>query len=165
MAPRYDAPAGEAEFIKAPSALRQKTGAVTLDLEAIARAEKHLANLSSEYVFWVENDLQKLRQAYDDARAATDETTRAEHVEAVFQVAHDMRGQGTTFGYPFISQICDILCRYLDRVKGEGQADLLLLGPFIDALRAIVNNRVAGESDAIGQAMVKGLQMAVAKRG
>ncbi len=157
--------AGDAEFIKAPVGLRQKTGAITLDLEAIARAEKHLANMSSEYVFWVENDLQKLRQAYDDARAAADEAARNEHIEALFQVAHDMRGQGTTFGYTFVTQICDILCRYLDRVKAEGQVDLLLVSPFIDALRAIINNRVAGESDAIGQAMVKGLQMAVAKRG
>lgn len=165
MSPRYDAPVGEVEFIKSPTALRQKTGAVTLDLEAIARAEKHLANMSSEYVFWVENDLQKLRQAYDDARAADDDAARTDHIEALFQVAHDMRGQGTTFGYPFVTQICDILCRYLDRVKGEGQVDLLLVSPFIDALRAIINNRVAGESDAIGQAMVKGLQMAVAKRG
>ncbi len=152
----------DVEYIKAPSALRQKTGAVTLDLEAIARAEKHLANLSSEYVFWVENDLQKLRQAFDDASAATDADTRNEHVEALFVVAHDMRGQGTTFGYPFVSQICDILCRYLKR---EGQVDLLLVSPFIDALRAIINNRVAGESDPIGQAMVKGLHMAVTKRG
>jgi len=152
----------DVEYIKAPTALRQKTGAVTLDLEAIARAEKHLANLSSEYVFWVENDLQKLRQAFDDASAATDPNARNEHVEALFVVAHDMRGQGTTFGYPFVSQICDILCRYLKR---EGQVDLLLVSPFIDALRAIVNNRVAGESDPIGQAMVKGLQMAVTKRG
>ncbi len=152
----------DVEYIKAPTALRQKTGAVTLDLEAIARAEKHLANLSSEYVFWVENDLQKLRQAFDDASAATDPNARNEHVEALFVVAHDMRGQGTTFGYPFVSQICDILCRYLKR---EGQVDLLLVSPFIDALRAIINNRVAGESDPIGQAMVKGLQMAVTKRG
>lgn len=152
----------DVEYIKAPTALRQKTGAVTLDLEAIARAERHLANLSSEYVFWVENDLQKLRQAFDDASAATDPDARNEHVEALFVVAHDMRGQGTTFGYPFVSQICDILCRYLKR---EGQVDLLLVSPFIDALRAIINNRVAGESDPIGQAMVKGLQMAVTKRG
>jgi len=152
----------DVEYIKAPTALRQKTGAVTLDLEAIARAEKHLANLSSEYVFWVENDLQKLRQAFDDASAATDPNAWNEHVEALFVVAHDMRGQGTTFGYPFVSQICDILCRYLKR---EGQVDLLLVSPFIDALRAIVNNRVAGESDPIGQAMIKGLQMAVTKRG
>lgn len=152
----------DVEYIKAPTALRQKTGAVTLDLEAIARAEKHLANLSSEYVFWVENDLQKLRQAFDDASAATDPNARNEHVEALFVVAHDMRGQGTTFGYPFVSQICDILCRYLKR---EGEVDLLLVSPFIDALRAIINNRVAGESDPIGQAMVKGLQMAVTKRG
>ncbi len=152
----------DVEYIKAPSALRQKTGAVTLDLDAIARAEKHLANLSSEYVFWVENDLQKLRQAFDDASAATDPNARNEHVEALFVVAHDMRGQGTTFGYPFVSQICDILCRYLKR---EGQVDLLLVSPFIDALRAIINNRVAGESDPIGQAMIKGLQMAVTKRG
>jgi chemotaxis protein histidine kinase CheA len=157
--------AGDAEFIKAPTGLRQKTGAVTLDLEAIARAEKHLANLSSEYVFWVESDLQKLRQAYDDARAATDEAARNEHIDALFHVAHDMRGQGTTFGYTFVSQICDILCRYLDRVKAEGHVDLLLVAPFTDALRAIINNRVAGETDPIGQAMVKGLQKAVDKRG
>lgn len=165
MPSRNDTQTGDVEFIKAPPGLRQKTGAVTLDLDAIARAEKHLANLASEYVFWVENDLQKLRQAFDDARAATDEATRGVHVEALFQVAHDMRGQGTTFGYPFVSQICDILCRYLDGAKGQGQVDLMLVSPFIDALRAIVNNRVAGETDAIGQAMVKGLQMAVAKRG
>lgn len=151
------------EIIKPSVNLRQKTGAVTVDMDAIKRADAHLANLANEYIFWVESDLQKLRDRLGEAMA--DAANRPEHLEALFQVAHDMRGQGTTFGYAFVSQICDVLCRYLDRVKAAGeQPEMTIVAAHIDALRAIITNRVAGENDPIGQELVRGLQIATTKK-
>jgi len=65
---------------------------------ALARAEKAVANLAQDYATWALADVAKARAAL--AAANDDPAGRGQHVEALFRVGHDLKGQGTSFGFP-----------------------------------------------------------------
>jgi len=83
------------QLIHPPNPLKMKVGvggpgAVTP--EALARAEAVIADLADDYLTWAEEDLTKLQAAMENLKAAKGDN-RAE-VEAIFQIAHDVKGQG-----------------------------------------------------------------------
>jgi HPt (histidine-containing phosphotransfer) domain-containing protein len=77
-----------------------------IDPDALARAEAALAGLQETYRQWVRADMARLEQAWLDGDRAQ-----------MFTVAHDMKGQAATFGYPRVTQLAGELCRLL---KGDG---------------------------------------------
>src|SRR5262245_643426 len=66
----------------------------------LARAQAAVADLAKDYAGWALADVARGRAAL--ASAAAEPAHRAEQVEALFRVAHDLKGQGTSFGYPLI---------------------------------------------------------------
>lgn len=78
---------------------------------AIARAEAAIAGLAGRYRESAAADLARLKTAAADL--AADPAGRATHLERVFAVAHDMKGQGATFGYSGVTTIGDQLCRFI----------------------------------------------------
>jgi chemotaxis protein histidine kinase CheA len=148
------------EFIEPPD-LRHKVSEASADPEAMARAEAALAKLSNQYLDWVQHDLASLQAAYREAAAAAADG-RPERLKALFKVAHDMKGQGATFGYPLVTRIGYSLCRYLER-DGDSPS-MTVVGAHVDALRAVIVSRAAGE-DATGTQLAAGLEAMVAKLG
>src|SRR3546814_7041237 len=94
---------------RAGRAHRRMTGKKAADIgaeahhshaEAMARAEAAVAALRVDYLRWVEEDLAKLDAAL--SMAARDAAQRDAALQDVHRVAHDMRGQGGSFGYPLV---------------------------------------------------------------
>jgi hypothetical protein len=93
---------------------------------------------------------------------------RTPHLQALQRVAHDMRGQGASFGYPLITHIADALCRYLGRPVDTSAIDLAVCAVHVDALRAIIQHEITGDGGKLGQNIVDGVnrlvQTSVARR-
>ena len=93
---------------------------MTIDTEAIARAESIVAALGSEYLEWLKGDL----DGVDDLLSKARESVRA--VNDLRRKAHDIRGQGGSFGFPMISDLADALHRVSEAQEGfldaEGEA-------------------------------------------
>jgi len=88
------------EIINPPNALKQKVGTGgpgAVDLEALERAEQVIAGMTDSYLEWVVEDLKKIEAAYNALASASGDGR--EEMQAVFQVAHDIKGQGGSFGY------------------------------------------------------------------
>jgi len=100
---------------------------------AIARAEAALAALAGHYRAAAEADLVRLRAAAADL--AADPAARAVHLERVFTIAHDMKGQGATFGRPRVTEIGERLCRFI-RTRREtlDDADVAEVRRHVEAL-------------------------------
>ncbi|MGE5503500.1 MAG: Hpt domain-containing protein [Actinomycetota bacterium] len=79
-----------------------------LDPAALARAEAALDALQDSYAAWLQADLARL----DAALAAGD-------LAGAFAVAHDIKGQAATFGYPRVTELAGELCRRL-KAGGDG---------------------------------------------
>ena len=100
------------QLITPPNPLKNKVGTGgpgAVDLSTLERAEKVIADLAETYLEWVEQDLVKLHKALQALSSATGD--RKAELEAIYQISHDMKGQGGSFGYQLITVVGNQLCR------------------------------------------------------
>jgi chemotaxis protein histidine kinase CheA len=65
----------------------------------ILRAEAAVAALREQFVEWVRKDLAQIDALYREAAATDEGEQRAALFERIRQIAHNIKGQGGTFGY------------------------------------------------------------------
>lgn len=111
--------------------------------DPVARAEKALEDLSSEFGSWMESECERL----DKARLAIGKSgfTKATK-EALFHAAHDIKGEAATFGFPLVAAAADSLCRLIEYTPDATRIPLKLVDQHVDAVRAIY--REYSRSDA-----------------
>jgi hypothetical protein len=136
---------------------------------AVKRAQDAVAELSADYRSWALADLTRAEAALAEASA---DPARAETpLQRLYGIAHDMKGQGGSFGFPLVTQIGQSLCRLLHgRATGTreiglpaDEADLALIEIHLKALRLVLEKTIRGEGGEIGQRLVQRLQTVAAK--
>lgn len=155
--------ADDHEIIKPPSTLKGKVtyGPDGVNPEVLERAEEVIAGMQGSYLEWVQDDLRKIQEFYE--RAVADEAGRQAHLAEVFRVAHDVKGQGGSFGYPLMTAIANQLCRFLEHLETGGAAELEAVKIHIDALRVVIGSRMQGDGGPIGANILRGLEAVIAK--
>jgi HPt (histidine-containing phosphotransfer) domain-containing protein len=126
-----------------------------INAETIRRAEEAVGKLADEYRGWVRADLEKLRASMASAAAGGDARTAA--YKEVRHIAHDLRGQGATFGYPLITRIAASISHILKERTPEAESDTLLNAHF-DALTRVVEDNVADAGGAEAMAIIATLE-------
>jgi chemotaxis protein histidine kinase CheA len=141
-------------------ALSTSGRAASMDLGAIARAEKALAALAVEFAAWMKNEIKVLDAARDFLRErGVTEDTHA----ALFRAAHDIKGEAATFGYPIAGMIAGSLCRLMDEIGDIAALPLLVVDQHVDAIRAIVRQEVKGDTDETALALARRLDELVTR--
>lgn len=149
----------EMEIIKPPNVLKTKVregGPGAVDLATLERAENVIASMADSYLEWVKEDLQRIDEAYKNLSTASGD--RKKEAEAVFQIAHDIKGQGGSFGYDLMTVIGNELCRLIERVDTYGEAEVQAIKVHIDALKLVIKSNMKGDGGANGQALVAGIR-------
>lgn len=113
------------------------------DEDPVARAEKALAELSSEFTTWMESECERLDKARRTLKA---EGFTASGKQAIFHAAHDIKGEAATFGYPAVAAAADSLCRLIELSPDVTKIPMKLIDQHVDAVRAI--HREYARSDA-----------------
>lgn len=153
------------EIINPPNTLRSKVtvgGPGAVDAATIARAEKVIGNMAASYVDWAAQDLKKLGAGLEGL--VSDQGGKRDSMIAIFETAHDMKGQGGSFGYPLITAIANELCRLIEKIEGEPNPDEIdAIRVHIDSLRLVLKERIKGDGGKQGEAMLKGLRQVIAK--
>ncbi len=154
------------QIITPPNTLKDKVaigGPNAVDLDALERAEQVIANMADSYLDWVEEDLRKISATYDRLVAGSDD--RETDLKRVFEVAHDMKGQGGSFGFELITAVANNLCRLLERfddsTKHQVQNEAVRI--HIDAMKLIISSRMRGDGGEQGTAILNGVQQMVEK--
>ncbi len=150
--------------ITPPNTLRSKVregGPGAVDLAVLERAEAAIADLADSYLEWVEEDLSKIRNAYEVLRANQDDP--AKHIEAVFQIAHDMKGQGGSFNYDLMTILGNDLCRFIEGKTSATNTDLDVIALYIDTMKIVITKRMSGDGGPEGRKVLSGLAMVVKK--
>lgn len=111
--------------------------------DPVARAEKALAALSSEFGSWMDSECARLDGARHDILAAG---LTGANTEALFRAAHDIKGEAATFGYPAVASAAESLCRLIEHTPPPVQIPMALIEQHVDAVRAI--HREYARSDA-----------------
>ncbi len=153
-------PSDDPEIINPPTSLKSKVregGPGAVDLATLERAENVIAGMTDSYIEWVQEDLQKLDAAYK-ALAESDAPTK-ELADAVFQVAHDIKGQGGSFGYDLMTVIANELCRLIERHENDYDSSVVdAIKVHVDAMKLVIQNKMQGDGGPNGQALVTGIR-------
>jgi hypothetical protein len=134
-----------------------KPSDTTSDMEfgvAVASAQAAVAGLSDKYIGWVNDDLKRL----DAAIAGVTDGSNAQALREVYGVAHDIKGQGSTFGYHLITDIGQLLCRYTERAIERKKVDRAVIDAHVEALRTVVDNRIQGPAGELGREIIDALK-------
>lgn len=133
-----------------------------VDSDALARADAALAALNDDYLRWVAADVAALGAAVAELRACVPER-RAHLAARVFEIAHDIKGQGTTFDYPLMTRLGQVMCDLLRAWELDGENGDSLLPARLDALAAamaeVVASRLCGDGGARGRDLVSRLKV------
>jgi hypothetical protein len=128
----------------------------------LARAEAAVAGLAKDYPAWALADVAKGRKAL--AAAKDDPAGRAAHVEALFRVGHDLKGQGASFGFQLVTRIGQSLCALTrDRTRRYEEPHLDLAKSHLDALELILTKGIKGEGGKVGGELAEKLASRVAE--
>ena len=132
-----------------------------IPIEAIQAAEAEFNKMSEDYPDWVQSLIDELSDNY--RRCIDTPEIRHEKVAVIHDIAHDMKGQGGTFGYPLITNFGDSL--YKCTHKSEEASDNLveLIKAHVDGMKAVISGRVSGDGGEIGQELLVSLDQAVQK--
>ena len=150
MAPRKDTAAvatyGDHEVITPENKLRKAVSDRPLfpgEEDPVERAEKALAELSTEFSIWMESECERLDKArHGVVKGGFGKANK----EALFHAAHDIKGEAATFGYPAVAAAADSLCRLIEHTPDANRIPLKLVDQHVDAVRAIY--REYARSDA-----------------
>jgi len=144
--------------------LKEKTlglggGKGEISSEALAKAAEALEELAEDYPDWVSGLISKLAEKH--GRCVDTPEKRREFFEEINRIAHDMRGQGGTFGYPLITDFADSLESFTMIKTGITDNMVELVKAHVDSMRVVIKNRIKGEGGEKGAQLKQSLNMAI----
>ncbi|MBP6819223.1 MAG: Hpt domain-containing protein [Ferrovibrio sp.] len=148
----------DVEFIGNPNLIARKARPVGKNADDMLKtADQRVAALKNEFGSILKRDTQTIIELLRNAE--TDLAGRQRYLLDLRRVAHELRGQGGTFGYPLVTAVCDSYCKLLDMIKDVDEARLPLVRTHVDALRAVVGADIKGDGGAIGRELMESLRV------
>lgn len=137
--------------------------ALDFDESALAAAEQLFAEMAEDYPDWVSGQLSQIAELH--RRCVDTPDARRSLFEQINAHAHDLKGQGGTFGYPLISQVAVSLSRFSALRSAISDKHVEIIKSHLDAMRAVVRERIKGDGGSTGAALVKGLEQVISSHG
>jgi HPt (histidine-containing phosphotransfer) domain-containing protein len=129
-----------------------------LDINSIPSA----AELQAMFIEGARDSIAQLDQKYQSACAG--ELPWPDVVSDMRGIAHDIKGQGGSFGYPLITEVGQSLSMLLKHERVLSELGLKLLAAHVTALATILENTIQGDGGELGgsytqrlSALVEGL--------
>lgn len=108
----------------------------------MADADAALAQLAAEYPAYAAADVAAMRQALADGDAA-----------ALHGIAHNVKGQGASFGYDLLTRLGEALCAVFRANPVLTSAHLAHVGALVEACDRVLSERLTGAGGAEGLAL------------
>jgi len=134
----------------------------TFDAEALAKAQAEFAKMAEDYPDWVGGYIGSLQKEFEAVKPKPVES-RHPNFSRFNQLAHELKGQGGTFGYPLISIFGKSLFDATGTTAGMSDSHLEIIKAHIDAMQAVISGRVSGDGGAVGAELIKTLEQAIEK--
>ncbi|WP_321391763.1 hypothetical protein [Emcibacter sp.] len=134
---------------------------VSFDDDLMLKAQEALQEMAEDYPDWVSTLIDSL--AEEHRRCVDSPEYRKAHFEKINAIAHDMKGQGGTFGYQLITDFADGLYNFTGLNAGMGDSHVEIVKAHIDAMRVVIKDRIEGDGAEIGGELKKSLEAAIDK--
>ena len=155
-------------YFRLPNTLKEKagganiTGPAELPTELLEEAENQLQRAALDFSTWALEYVAKLSELC--TQTLNEKAVRTPHFQNINLVALELRGQGGTFGYPLISTFGKML--YDTTLEGCPEDDnaVEIIKAHIDAMRAVLREKITGDGGKIGRELTASLIHAVESR-
>ncbi|MDP6565766.1 MAG: Hpt domain-containing protein [Alphaproteobacteria bacterium] len=123
--------------------------------QQLATAAAVVAELADDYRARAYRDLDEIARAL---AALRDDPAHADGpLSRVFNLAHDVKGQAGTFGYPHLTMVADALCALVQPLAGVGEAELRAIERHLALMRRILDDGLTGSDEAQARRLLKWL--------
>ena len=159
--------ASDVWYFRLPNRLKEKAGGLgasghgDLPLDLLAEAEKELERVALDFTQWAGNYLKNLGELVQ--KAAADAGGRRKIYEEINLLAHELRGQGGTFGYPLITTFGKMLYEATRPGCREDANGVEIVKAHVDAMRAVIREKISGDGGDIGRELLASLKQAIDK--
>jgi HPt (histidine-containing phosphotransfer) domain-containing protein len=143
------------EVITPPNRLSGAVGRAIEGDDPVARAEAALAQLSSEFSSWMNDECEQLDRARRNVRQ---NGLTALPREALFRCAHDIKGQAATLGFPLVADVAGSLCRLIEETNDPARIPLDLVDQHVDAVRAIIREHGHAHAEVVAATLTRTLR-------
>lgn len=110
--------------------------------------------LMDHYLAYTEKTLAELHAL---ALRLADDENPAALTEEMHALAHNIRGMGSSFGFPLMTRVGTTFCTYLRALADDQQAVPDIVSAHLKAMDTILENRILGEGGDEGQALISRL--------
>ena len=128
----------------------------------MAQAEEELERSAIEFTDWALDYLTRLSNHCD--AALEDQGDRRGRFEEINLLAHELRGQGGTFGYPLVTVFAKRLYEFTGSNSPLDDSAVEIVKAHVDTLRVVIREKVSGDGGEIGKELRKSLEQAISKQ-
>ena len=119
-----------------------------------------IAALQPEYEACTKQYLGRARQALEAARALPGD--RQPEIEKISRIAHNFRGQGSSFGYDLITLVCDSLYTFIRHLPDATDDDLKVIDLRLGAVAMVLEKRIRGSGGQFADTLRNKLEHMIA---
>jgi CheY-like chemotaxis protein len=154
-------------YFRLPNSLKEKAGgggfkgAAEMPLDLLEEAEQQLERASLDFTTWALDYVSKLANLCTQALEASEDGGRSKLFGDINLLALELRGQGGTFGYPLISTFGKMLYDCTQEGCNEDDHAVEIVKAHIDAMRAVLREKVSGDGGEVGRALLASLKEAI----
>lgn len=152
------------QIISPSNTLRAKVGAdpAAFHNQAVESANQALEELKGEFTEWINKDLKTLKSARN---TVAKNPSCPQSIEELRTRAHDLKGLGTTYGFPMASRLAASLCKLIEglEVNDAEPIPMALVDSHINAILAVVNEDITAQDDKSTSAVAKSLEQMTEK--
>ena len=128
-------------------------------LEELAKqAEEAMADLARTFPAMATGDVQTMKKLLTDASNTFDQERTDIIKTQLYPKAHDLKGQGATFGYPLITDVGAHLCQLITTKSDYSSEDLQAIKADILSMETILWKRLKGDGGTKGAEILKTLR-------
>ena len=129
--------------------------------DAVRDAEAAVAALADSFIEWITEDIGRAKEAL--ARAQDKPGDNQPELRAIFDVVHNVKGQGGSFGYDLLTKLGGSLCDYLrEEAASADEKQLKVISAHFAAMDFVLEKNIQGSGDAIGDQLIGKVSQLVA---
>ncbi len=149
------------DFSELPPIFQQKKETTSSQNEVNSMEKKAsdvIADLAQKYPSWAITDVLKLKKSLNDAKSLSGEARIHLIQTELYKTAHDIKGQGATFGYPLMTELGAHLCRFIKSSSKFDREEMDQIKQDIDDMERVIREKISGDGGQVGYLILGRLQ-------
>ncbi|MGB0682172.1 MAG: hypothetical protein ACPGOV_05670 [Magnetovibrionaceae bacterium] len=126
----------------------------------IMSAQEIINEKGKDFPDWVLADLESMNKLVTSMEAAQENEPEKllDLARELFSLSYKVRGQGGTYGFALVSEVCTYLCRMVESLESFGPREVETLRVHVDALKVVVVGGFTGDGGPQGEALIESLK-------